>query len=113
MDKAVFMGLQPMPLNQDIEQGHREPQPHGEVGPDAMHEVLEMTDVDQHRQDGFDEHADIPCAARTDLEGIGMPVDLVEALIGEDHHLTVDPVDDFLEGPTIVDVGGIARPIDD
>jgi len=34
-----------MLLRQDVEQGHGEPEPHFEIGPDAMHDLLEMAHI--------------------------------------------------------------------
>jgi hypothetical protein len=46
-----------MPLNQDIEQSHRVPNPAFEIVLDTMTHFLEMTHNRQHRQDRFNHHA--------------------------------------------------------
>jgi len=66
-----------MPLRQDVEQGHGEPEPHGAIGPDAMHDLFEMAHISQHRENGFDQHAEIAFSPLANLEILGMPVDLV------------------------------------
>ena len=77
-----------------------------------MHDVLEMTYVGEHRQDGFDEQADLPFASLAHLEILRLPVDLVEALIGKDDPLILDLVDEVLEGTAVVDMGCITVPVD-
>ena len=76
-----------------------------------MHDLLEMAHICQHREDGFDEHAEIAFSPLAHFEILGMPVDLVKALIGEDHHLIGHPIDDLLEATAVIDIGRIAIPV--
>ena len=43
--KAIRIRFESMPLCQNIESGHRECQPRGEVFPDAMSDFFEMANV--------------------------------------------------------------------
>ena len=53
MDKAIVIGLKPMPLSQNIEQRHRVTEAAFEIGPDAMSDLLQVTDRRHHREHGF------------------------------------------------------------
>src|SRR4030067_710590 len=112
MDKAIVIRLKTMPLNQNVEQGHRITESAFEVGPDPMGDFLEMTDGSQHRQHGFDQHAGIPFAPLAELEVGGMPVFLFKACIAEYDHVIRHTIDQVLESRPITDIGGVARPPD-
>ena len=43
-------GLEPMPLDQHIESGHRERQARLKIGPAPMHHLLQMTHEREHRE---------------------------------------------------------------
>ena len=66
-----------MPLRQDVEQGHVEPEPRGEIRPDAMPDLLKMAHISQHRENGFDQHAEIAFSSLANLEILGLLVELV------------------------------------
>ncbi len=100
-----------MPLCQDVEQGQGESEPHCEIRPDAMHDLLEMAHIRQHRENGFNEHAEIAFSPLAHLEILGMPVDLVETIVGEDDHLIGHSVHDFLKSTSVVDIGCITIPV--
>src|SRR4030095_6704823 len=66
--EARRVGLETMPLDQDIEDGHGEREPGGEIRPDAVHDLFEMTDERQHGEHRLDEHTILPLPARTQFE---------------------------------------------
>src|SRR5919197_4152768 len=61
-------GLEAMPLDQHIEERHREREPCLKIRPRAVHDFLEVADECQHRQDRLDEHALLPLPALTQFE---------------------------------------------
>jgi hypothetical protein len=61
-----------MPLDQHIEGGHGECEPGVEIRPDPMHDLFEMADERQHREDRLDEHTVLLLATLL-LAGIGAP----------------------------------------
>src|SRR6266436_8083207 len=65
---ARRVGLETMPLDQDIEGGHGERQPCLKILPDAVHDSLEMADERQHREHCLDEHTVLPLAALAQFE---------------------------------------------
>lgn len=83
----MFIGLEAMPLNQQIEQSHGIAKMRLEIVPASMRQVFEVTDLRQHGEHGFDEHAHVPFAAFTQTQVGGMPVFLLPAHVGEDNHV--------------------------
>ena len=76
--EARRVGLETLPLDQDIEGGHGEREPGVERRPDPMHDLLAMADHGQHRQHRFDEDAVVPLAALTQLEVGRIPLGSME-----------------------------------
>ena len=48
--EARRIGLEPMPLDQHIESGHRERQARLNIRPAPMHDLLQMTHEREHRE---------------------------------------------------------------
>jgi len=48
--EARRIGLEPMPLDQHIESGHRERQARLKIRPAPMHDLLQMTHEREHRE---------------------------------------------------------------
>jgi len=69
--EARRMGLEAMPLNQQVKGRHGERKPCVEIRPYAMHGLFEMRDERQHRQYGLDEHAVLPLPTLTQFEVLG------------------------------------------
>ena len=113
MDHAILVGFQAMPLHEGIEQSHGVAHATPEIGPYAMHHLLEVTDQGQHGECGFYDHAIVPFPALTDAQVLRMPIFLLEASIGEDHGLTGHLLYYCLERGAIVDIGGVAIPVHD
>jgi hypothetical protein len=70
--EARRVGLEAMPLGQDIEGGHGEREPGVEIRPSPVHDLFEMADERQHRQDRLHEDAIFPRAALTEFEISGI-----------------------------------------
>jgi len=64
MGAAVLIAGEAIPLDQHIEQCHRERQEPGEIPLGAMDGFLTVADLREHRKGGLDEHAVIPGPAR-------------------------------------------------
>ena len=66
--EARCMGLEAMPLDQHIEERHREREPCLKIRPLAVHDFLEVADERQHRQDRLHQHAILPLAPLTEFQ---------------------------------------------
>src|SRR5262245_39722633 len=80
------VGLEAMPLDEDIEGRHGEGQARLKIGPAPMHDLFEMADERQHREDGLDEHPVLPLPALTQFEITRIPLCRMEAGITQDDH---------------------------
>ena len=85
--EASCVGLETMPLDQDIEGSHREGEPGVEIRPDAMHDLLEVAHDGQHREHGLHEHTVLPRAPRTQFEIARIALGSMEGRITQDNHL--------------------------
>src|SRR6266571_1332230 len=65
--EARRIGLETIPLDQDIEGGHGEREPRLKIGPYAVHDSLEMADERQHGEHRLDEQAVLPLATQTEF----------------------------------------------
>src|SRR5215470_7248629 len=75
------VGLQTMPLDQDIENSHGERQARLKVGPAPVHDFLQMADERQHREHRFHQHALLPLPPLTHFEVTGIPLRGMETRI--------------------------------
>src|SRR5688572_21934502 len=66
--EAQRVGLEAMPLGQDIEGGHGEREPGVEIRPSPVHDLFEMADERQRGQDRLHEDAIFPLATLTEFE---------------------------------------------
>ena len=66
--EARRIGLETMPLDQHIEDGHGEREPGVEIRPAPMHDLFEMADQRQHGEHGLHQHPVLPLPARTQFE---------------------------------------------
>ena len=62
------VGLEAMPLDEDIEGRHGEGEARLKIGPAPMHDLFHMADERQHREHRLDEHTVLPLATRTQFE---------------------------------------------
>ena len=113
MNAAIFIDLDAVPLDEQVEHRHRVSQAALEIGPYPVHHLLEMAHQGQHGQHRFDDHAGVPLAPLANLEVLRMPILLDKAFIAEQHHLGGIALGDRLKGAAIVDVGGVRIPIHD
>jgi hypothetical protein len=60
MNETMLIRLKTRPLNKIVKKHHCKGETGLKVKPDAMRNLVEMTNNDQHRQDGFHEHTGIP-----------------------------------------------------
>src|SRR6266446_7339062 len=58
--QARRMGLEAMPLDQDIEGGHGEGEPGVKILPDPVHDFLEVADDGQYREHRLHQHTVLP-----------------------------------------------------
>ena len=107
--EARCVGLETMPLNQDIEDGHGEREPGVEIHPDAMHDPLEMADQSEHGEYRFHQHPVFPLAALTQLEIAGIALGGMEGRITQDNHPLFKLANEPLKR-VIGDIGRVAGP---
>src|SRR4029453_14157027 len=85
--EARCVRLQAMPLDQHIEGGHGERQPGLEIGPHAVHDLLEMADERHHRRYGPPQDSVPPPPALTQFQVGRIALRGMEAGITQDNHL--------------------------
>src|SRR4029453_11165867 len=107
--EARRVGLEAMPLGQDVEGGHGEGEPSVKIRPDPAHDLFEMADECQHREHRLDEHTVLPRAALTQFEVGWIPLGSMDGRITEDNHLVFKLSHQPLKG-VIRDIGGGTRP---
>jgi hypothetical protein len=84
--EARHVGLEAMPLDQDIEDGHGEGEPGVKIRPDSVHDLLEVAHDGQHRQDRLDEDAILPLPPLTEFEVGRIALRGMEGRITQDNH---------------------------
>src|SRR5262252_5879332 len=107
--EARCMGLEAMPLDQHIEERHREREPCLKIRPLAMQDFLEVADERQHRQDRLHQHAIFPLAPLTEFQVGGIALRGMEGSITQDNHPPIDLLNQPLKG-VIRHIGGCTRP---
>ena len=65
-----------MPLNQDVKKRQSKADVRLKIRPSFVSHVFEVTNIGEHRKDGFDDHTHIPLAAPTDAQILRLPIDL-------------------------------------
>ena len=91
-------GLETMPLDQHIEGGYGERQARLKIGPAPMHDLFEMADERQHREDRFNKHAVLPLTALTQFEVGRIAFCGMEGRITQDDHASIDLANQPLKG---------------
>ena len=109
MNEAVFIGLQAIPLHQQVEYGHSEGQAHGEVFPHPMHYLLEMTHQSEHGEHRLYPHTLVPLTTLAELEVGRVSVFGMKSQVSQDNHLVFKLGDKVLEA-SVVDIGGVTVP---
>jgi len=110
---AIFIDLDAVPLNEQVEHRHSVSQSALEISPNPMHHLLEVTHHGQHGQHRFDDHASVPLAPLANPDVFRMPVLFDEALIAEQHHSSGIAFGNLLKGAAIINVGRVDIPIHD
>ena len=67
------VGVEAMPLDEDIEGRYGEGQARLKIDPAPVHDLFEMANERQHRKHRLDEHTVLPLPARTEFEVGGSP----------------------------------------
>jgi len=98
-----------MPLHQHIEGSHGEGKPGMEIRPDTVHDLLEMADERQHREDRLYEYPVLPLTALTQFKVGRIALRGMEGGITEDNHLFFKLSHEPLKG-VIRHIGGRTRP---
>src|SRR5215510_146639 len=96
--EARRIGLETMPLDQHIEDGHGEGQARLKIGPAPVHNLFEMADERQHGEDRLDEHAVLPLPALTEFEVGGVALGGMETGITQDNHPPINLLNQPLKG---------------
>lgn len=73
-DKAIVLGMEAVPLDQDVEDSHSESKFRFKKVPDFVTRAFEVTNISEHRKNSFDNHTDIPFPAATNAQSGGMPI---------------------------------------
>ena len=84
------VGLEAMPLDEDIEGRHGEGEACLKIRPAPMHHLFKMADQRQHREYRLDEHAVLPLPALTQFEVRGIALGGMETRVAQDNHTPVD-----------------------
>src|SRR2546427_2531739 len=103
------VGLEAMPLDEDIEGRHGEGQARLKIGPAPMHGLFEMADERQHREHRLDEHTVLPLPALTQFEIRGIPLRGMEAGVAQDDHPPINLLNQPLKG-VVRNIGSGTRP---
>lgn len=93
MREAVFVKVQAVPSLKQIEQCEREGEPHLEICPHPLAEMLELADLRQEREERFDQHAVVPLAPPTNFQVPRRIAFAAEAFVGQNDHLPLDGLD--------------------
>src|SRR5438128_11617999 len=110
--EARRIGLEAMPLDQDIEGGHGERQARLKIRPAPVHHLFKMADERQHREHRLHQQAVLPLAPLTQFEVGGMALRRMEARIAQDDHTFFELANEPLKG-VIRDIrGGTCPPHD-
>src|SRR5919108_547235 len=91
-------GLEPMPLDQHIEERHGEGETSVEICPAPVHHLLQVAHERQHGEHRLDEHPVLPLAARTQFEIARIALRRMEGRITQDYHASIDLSNQPLKG---------------
>src|SRR5215813_14981172 len=91
-------GPSALPLDQHIEERHREREPCLKIRPLAVHDFLEVADERQHRQDRLYQHAIFPRAPLTEFQVGGIALGGMEGGITQDNHPPINLLHQLLKG---------------
>ena len=95
---ARCVGLQTVPLDQDLKGRHGACEPGVEIRPDPMHDLFAMADERQHRPHRLHQHAVLPLPALTEFAVGGGTRSGMETSVAQDHPAPVDLLNEPLQG---------------
>src|SRR5919201_3255228 len=78
------VGLEAIPLDEDIEGRHGEGQARLKIGPAPMHDLFEMADERQHGEHRLDEHTVLPLTALTEFQLVWVACRSMKAGVAQD-----------------------------
>ena len=107
--EARGVGLEAMPLDQQIECGHGECEPGMDIRPGPAHDLFEVADQRQHREHRLHQHAVLPLAALTPCEVGRIAFRSMKGGVAQDNHALFNLANEPLQG-VIRDIGGGTRP---
>jgi hypothetical protein len=107
--EARRLGLEPMPLDQHIPDGHGEREPGVEIRPAPMQNLCEMADQRQPGEPWLPQQTILPHAARTQFAVGRIAWRGMEGGIPQDNHPPIHLLPQPLQG-VLRDSGGGARP---
>jgi len=108
---AIFVDLDTVPLDEQVEHCHSVSQSALEISPNPMHHLLEVTHHGQHGQHRFDNHAGVPLTPLANPDVFRVPVLFDKALIAKQHHSGGIAFGNLLKGAAIINVGRVDIPI--
>src|SRR5215468_9725051 len=97
--EARRIGVEAMPLDEDIKGGHGEGEAGVEVLPDSVHDFLALAQDGEHGEHRLDEHTVLPRAALTQFEVGGVAFRGMKAGVAQDNHAPVDLANQPLIAP--------------
>src|SRR6516164_4294820 len=95
---ARCVGLQTVPLDQDLKGRHGACEPGVEIRPDPMHDLFAMADERQHRPHRLHQHAVLPLPALTEFAVGGAAVTGMVSVVSLVHPATVELLTDPQQG---------------
>src|SRR5262252_5359758 len=96
------VGLEALPLDEDIEGRHGEGQARLKRGPAPVHDRFEMADERQHGEHRLDEHTVLPLTALAQFQVGGVTCRSMKAGVAQDNHAPINLVNEPLKG--VIDV---------
>src|SRR5215831_17034880 len=102
--EARRVGLEAMPLDEDMEGSQGEREARLKIRPAPMHHLFKMADERQHREHRLDQHPVLPLAARTQFEVGRIAFRGMKGRITQDNHLVFTLPNEPLKG-VIRDIG--------
>lgn len=110
MKKAIRIGLQTVPLNEQIEGSHSKSQACLEVLPVSVCYPFEMADGRKYGQYCLNNHTNIPGFRLADLQIFRIALFGIKTMISQDNHLIFKRLDERMK-ESIVDIRSGAIPI--
>src|SRR5215471_15150601 len=103
------IGLEAMPLDEDIEGRHGEGQARLKIGPAPVHDLFEMADERQPGKHRLDEHTVLPLTTLTQFQVGGGACRSMKAGVAQDNHAPINLANEPLKG-VIRNISGGTRP---